>query len=68
MGNEKEFAIIPKGSHVIIMGCRITLAEDTKVEGNQANIDYILKDQENFDKGIGVVGGALNNQLKESGL
>ncbi|WP_171291101.1 hypothetical protein [Acinetobacter baumannii] len=50
------------------MGCRITLAEDTKVDGNQANIDYILKDQENFNRGIGVVGGALSNQLKESGL
>ena len=55
MNNQKEIAIIPKGAHVSVMGCRITLAEDTKVEGNQANIDYILKDQENFDKGIGVV-------------
>lgn len=69
MGEKKqEYAIIPKGSCVSIMGCRITLAEDTKVEGNQANIDYILKDQENFNRGIGVVGAALSNQLKESGL
>lgn len=57
MGNEKEIAIIPKGTYVSIMGCRITLAEDTKVEGNQADLDYILKEQENFNKGIGIVGG-----------
>lgn len=56
MGNEKEIAIIPKGTYVSIMGCRITLAEDTKVEGNQADLDYILKEQENFENGIGVVG------------
>ncbi|OTG82382.1 hypothetical protein [Acinetobacter sp. ANC 4648] len=66
--SKKEIAIIPKGSYVSIMGCRFTLMEDTKVEANQANLDYILKEQENFDKGIGVVGGALNNQLKESGF
>ena len=53
--SQLEYAIIPKGSCVSIMGCRITLAEDTKVEGNQANIDYILKDQENFNRGIGLV-------------
>lgn len=58
MSENKEFAIIPKGNYVSIMGCRFTLAEDTKVEGNQANIDYILKDQENFNNGIGVVSGA----------
>lgn len=52
----ENIAVIPKGTYVSIMGCRITLAEDTKVLGNQENIDYILKDQENFDKGIGIVG------------
>ena len=49
---EIEIAIIPKGSYVSIMGCRFTLMEDTKVEANQANLDYILKDQEDFDNGI----------------
>lgn len=34
MSEKKEFAILPKGSYVSIMGCRITLAEDVKVEGN----------------------------------
>lgn len=58
MSEKKEFAVIPKGNYVSIMGCRIILAEDTKVEGNQSNIDYILKDQENFNNGIGVVGKA----------
>lgn len=61
MGNEKEIAIIPKGNYVSIMSCRIALAEDTKVEANQADLDYILKEQENFDKGIGVIGGAIKN-------
>ncbi|MGR2671026.1 hypothetical protein ACUXVT_07075 [Acinetobacter soli] len=53
---KKEIAIIPDGSYVSIMGCRFTLIEDTKVEANQANLNYILKDQENFDNGIGIVG------------
>lgn len=56
--SEKEIAIIPKGSYVSIMGCRITLAEDAKVEGGQKSLDYILKAQEDFDNGIGVVGKA----------
>ena len=54
--SEKEIAIIPKGNKVQIMGCSYTLVEDVKVDGNQTNLDYILKEQENFDKGIGVVG------------
>ena len=58
MSEKKEFAIIPKGNYVSIMGCRITLADDTKVEGNQSDVDYILKEQEKFNKGIGVVSGA----------
>lgn len=52
---EIEVAVIPKGSKVQIMGCQIILAEDTKVEGDQASLDYILKEQEDFDKGIGIV-------------
>lgn len=56
MSDQREIAIIPKGSYVSIMGCRITLAEDAKVEGSQADLNYILREQENFDKGIGVVG------------
>ena len=56
---EKEIAIIPKGSYVSIMGCRITLLEDTKVEGDQKSLDHILKVQEDFDNGIGVMGSAL---------
>lgn len=51
---ETEVAILPKGTKVRIMGCRITLTEDTKVEGNQSDVDYILKEQKNFDNGIGV--------------
>jgi len=48
---EIEVAVIPKGSYVSIMGCRFTLMEDTKVEANQANLDYILKDQKEwYDK------------------
>ena len=54
-----EVAVIPKGTRVQIMGCRITLLEDTKVEGDQSSLDYILKAQDDFDNGIGVVGYAL---------
>lgn len=57
MSDKKEIAIIPAGSYVSIMGCRFTLIEDTKVEANQANLNYILKDQENFNNGVGVVDG-----------
>lgn len=57
MSKKEEIAIIPRGSYVSIMGCRFTLLEDTQVEANQANLDYILKEQKNFDEGIGVVGG-----------
>ena len=61
---EIEIAVIPKGSKVQIMGCRVTLVEDTKVEGDQASLDYILKDQEDYDNGIGVVGeGGLGSKL-----
>lgn len=55
MSDKKEIAIIPAGSYVSIMGCRFTLIEDTKVEADQANLDYILKDQKDFDNGVGVV-------------
>lgn len=55
MSNEKEVAVIPKGTKIQIMGCSITLLEDAKVEANQSNLDYILKYQENFDNDIGLV-------------
>lgn len=58
MNNQKEVAIIPKGTKIQIMGCSCTLLEDASIEGDQANLDYILKEQDNFDKGIGVVGTA----------
>lgn len=51
-----EIAIIPAGSHISIMGCRLTLLEDTKVGTDQANLDYILKEQNNFENGVGIVG------------
>ncbi|MCU4495330.1 MULTISPECIES: hypothetical protein [Acinetobacter] len=54
MSDKKEIAIIPAGSYVSIMGCRFTLIEDTKVEANQANLNYILKDQKDFDYGNGI--------------
>lgn len=59
--SEKEIAIIPKGTIVNIMGCRITLVEDAKVDGNQSNIDCILKDQNDFDKGVGINSGFKNS-------
>ena len=61
MNNEKEIAIIPAGTYVSIMGCRFTLLEDTKVEANQANLDYILKEQRNFNNGIGIVGEGVTS-------
>lgn len=59
MSEKEEIAIIPKGTHVSVMGCRITLLEDTKVEGDQKSLDYILKVQEDFDNGVGVMGSAI---------
>ena len=63
MSNKKDVAVIPKGTKVQIMGCSYTLLEDTSVEGNQSNLNYILKEQDNFDKGIGILGGVPNSQL-----
>ncbi|WP_336943099.1 hypothetical protein [Acinetobacter modestus] len=45
MSKEENIAIIPKGTQVRIMGCAITLLEDAKVEANQSDLDYILKEQ-----------------------
>lgn len=45
---KKEVAIIPAGNYISIMGCRLILLEDTKVDVNQANLDYILGHQKNF--------------------
>ncbi|MDH0032531.1 MULTISPECIES: hypothetical protein [unclassified Acinetobacter] len=45
---ESEVAIIPAGSYVGIMGCRFILLQDSKVEADQANLDYILKHQKDF--------------------
>ncbi|MFX1824761.1 hypothetical protein [Acinetobacter sp. AS5] len=56
MSDQKEVAVIPKGNKIQIMGCSYTLLEDVRVDGNQANLNYILKEQKNFEKGIGVVG------------
>lgn len=53
---EQEVAILPAGSEVRIMGCRVVILEDVQVEGNQASLDYVLKAQEDFKNGIGVVG------------
>lgn len=52
----KDTAVIPKGSKIQIMGCNYTLLEDAKVNGSQENLNYILKEQENFENGVGVVG------------
>ncbi|MEQ1412787.1 hypothetical protein [Acinetobacter indicus] len=56
MSDQKEVAVIPKGNKIQIMGCSYTLLEDVRVDGNQVNLNYILKEQKNFEKGIGVVG------------
>lgn len=55
MSDQREIAIIPKGAKIQIMGCSYTLLENANVEGSQDNLNYILKEQENFDKGIGIV-------------
>ena len=62
MDNQKEIATLPKGSSVSIMGCRFILAENTKVEANQANLDFILNEQSKFDKGIDLVGENPSSQ------
>jgi hypothetical protein len=49
LDQKQEVATIPAGIHITIMGCRLTLLEETKVEANQADLDYILKDQQHWD-------------------
>lgn len=65
---KNEVAIIPAGHYVRIMGCRFALLEDANVEGNQANLDRILKDQEDFNKGIGIVGEHPTDILAQGAL
>lgn len=56
----ESIAVIPKGTRVQIMGCSFTLLEDVKVEASQSDLDYIIKKQENFKNGIGVIGSATS--------
>ncbi len=53
----KNIAVIPKGTKIQIMGCSYILQEDALVDGDQAILEATLKAQENFDNGIGIVGG-----------
>lgn len=53
----KNIAVIPKGTKIQIMGCSYILQEDALVDGDQAILEATLKAQENFDNGVGVVGG-----------
>lgn len=62
MTEKEEIAIIPKGAKIQIMGCSFTLLEDASVEGNQANLNHILEEQKNFNKGIGIVGEMASSQ------
>lgn len=45
---KNKVAIIPAGNYISIMGCRLILLEDTKVDMNQTNLDYILGHRKNF--------------------
>ena len=58
LNQEQEVAILPAGSEVRIMGCRVVILEDVQVEGDQQSLDFILKAQEDFKKGIDIVGQA----------
>ena len=61
-----EYAIIPKGSRVSVMGCTYTLLEDAKVDGMQTDLDQVLKAQKDFDKGVGVGSSVMEDATYES--
>jgi hypothetical protein len=52
----KEIAVIPKGTDIQIMGCTYTILEDVKVNEYQKHLDDVLKAQNDYQNGIGVVG------------
>ncbi len=50
---ELERGIIPAGTRIKLYEGSITLLEDTVVDANQEWIDKAIKDQEDYDNGIG---------------
>ncbi len=50
-----ECGIIPKGTKVKVDGCPFVLQDDVKVAASQEIVDLAIKNQNDFDNGIGVV-------------
>lgn len=46
------------------MGCSYTLLEDVKADGIQIYLDQVLKAEDDFENGIGVVGGQNLNYIQ----
>lgn len=51
-----ECGTIPKGTKVKVDGCPFVLQDDVKVAAAQEVVDLAIKNQNDFDNGIGVVG------------
>jgi hypothetical protein len=51
-----ECGTIPKGTKIKIDGCPFVLQDDVKVAASQEIVDLAIKNQNDFDNGIGVVG------------
>jgi len=51
-----ECGAIPKGTKVKIDGCPFVLQDDVKVAASQEIVDLAIKNQNDFDNGIGVIG------------
>lgn len=60
MSEKIESGVIPAGTRIKLYEGRVTLLEDVVVDADQEWIDKAIKDQENFNNGIGVVGECLS--------
>ncbi|KXO82665.1 hypothetical protein AYL20_01325 [Acinetobacter venetianus] len=51
-----ECGTIPKGTKVKIDGCPFVLQDDVQVAASQEIVDLAIKNQTDFNNGVGVVG------------
>lgn len=60
-----ECGTIPKGTKIKIDGCPFVLQDDVKVAASQEIVDLAIKNQTDFENGIGVVGWGAEDCLRD---
>ncbi|RZF53681.1 hypothetical protein EXE30_06815 [Acinetobacter halotolerans] len=57
-----ECGTVPKGTKVKIDGCPFVLQDDVQVGADQTIVDLAIKNQNDFENGIGVVGESTTRE------